>query len=815
MSAEDAAYIQNSFQYLFTKSPGTPVNFDEITPEDFEYILGKKATAATYNRLRDKSGKPVPPPNFDTLTHAQIDYLIDDSKPVDYLLDQWTFKGFTPPGSNVADRSPRDPKTKKYKDDLLANALLSATSVPAHAFQARGVPGVMRVIEILGIQQARSWGTCSLNEFRRFLGLKPYATFEEWNPDKDVANTARKLYRNTENLELYVGLVAEEAKPVRDGSGLCPSYTTSRAILADAVALVRGDRYLTYDFTPFNLTTWGYAEANRNVNNAAWGGVLGRLISRGLPRHFNATSVYTHFPLITPKGQQYSMDNILTKLGLYKEYTYDKPVKQGDTLVVTNPKALEVTVGDRGLITPYLQNIQDIGLSPSFLTVIDDATAYARVTKLVQDTFVPEQELSANGKWFYEKTLELIGEKSFMVYDKAPRNVDIVKDVLRLIPVHWAAKVAGLPVKTVGDTRGIYYEQQIYQMLTEIYSYIFLEPEPSLKIPNRREARENVNRLRRFVKLSLEEARGGLASSLLGGLTSIFLGEGQQGNPVLKRLLSLGSSTEEVANDILAVLSSSIELSQIFTHVVNFYLPQRSDANAWKPSPKDTPVDSPGQRFAENIASVAGSGSDETALRTLEGYVLEALRFDPVTPGIVRIATTDHPVVPSVPGVKGDRFYFDLTKAALSPQAFDDPDKINPHRNPASYSFFEGDGVFKTLGQKFVVRAAAEVLRAVILLKDVKRTPGKAGILRRFKEPVVTIDDTVTSKKTQVPYKSVNDKGELIDTEWTEEVLVYKLQSGVSEKDGKIPAERWAYLDPEIGYRISTWATGLTVEYRV
>ena len=87
--------------------------------------------------------------------------------------------------------------------------------------------------------------------------------------------------------------------------------------------------------------------------------------------------------------------------------------------------------------------------------------------------------------------------------------------------------------------------------------------------------------------------------------------------------------------------------------------------------------------------------------------------------------------MPSVPGVKGDKFYFDLTKAALSSQAFDDPDKINPHRNPASYSLFEGDGVFKTLGQKFVVRAAAEVLRAVILLKDVKRTPGKAGILRR------------------------------------------------------------------------------------
>ncbi len=55
------------------------------------------------------------------------------------------------------------------------------------------------------------------------MGLKPYATFEEWNPDKDVAAAARKLYRTTENLELYVGLVAEESKKVMDGAGLCPS----------------------------------------------------------------------------------------------------------------------------------------------------------------------------------------------------------------------------------------------------------------------------------------------------------------------------------------------------------------------------------------------------------------------------------------------------------------------------------------------------------------------------------------------------------------------------------------------------------------
>lgn len=81
-----------------------------------------------------------------------------------------------------------------------------------------------------------------------------YASFEEWNPRKEIAQAARGLYGHPDNLEvrsfliiihicvslptqLYVGMQAEEAKPIVDGAGLCPGYTISRAILADAVAL--------------------------------------------------------------------------------------------------------------------------------------------------------------------------------------------------------------------------------------------------------------------------------------------------------------------------------------------------------------------------------------------------------------------------------------------------------------------------------------------------------------------------------------------------------------------------------------------------
>ena len=50
----------------------------------------------------------------------------------------------------------------------------------------------------------------------------------EWNPDPEIARVAEQLYNHPDNLELFVGLMAEEAKPSMPGSGLAPGYTISR-----------------------------------------------------------------------------------------------------------------------------------------------------------------------------------------------------------------------------------------------------------------------------------------------------------------------------------------------------------------------------------------------------------------------------------------------------------------------------------------------------------------------------------------------------------------------------------------------------------
>ena len=114
---------------------------------------------------------------------------------------------------------------------------------------------------------------------------------------------------------------AEEAKEPMPGAGLCPGYTISRAILSDAVALTRGDRFMTVDFTRMqlspshyypaffkkqysiahNLTSWGYDDCQANKLDGSYGGMLSKLLFRHLPANYPSGSAYAHFPFLVPK----------------------------------------------------------------------------------------------------------------------------------------------------------------------------------------------------------------------------------------------------------------------------------------------------------------------------------------------------------------------------------------------------------------------------------------------------------------------------------------------------------------------------------
>jgi len=168
---------------------------------------------------------------------------------------------------------------------------------------------------------------------------------------------------------LKVGLQAEETKPPIPGAGLCPGYTISRAILADAVCLTRGDRFLTVDFTrlhlfflsrplsnaylAYNLTSWGYQHCMINTTDGSYGGMLSKLLFQLLPDQYPAGSIYAHFPFLTP---DFMRPHIASRSTDLTYYDFSRPRQVGDNdrqldnlyrrRILRLTKGVEVTFGE-------------------------------------------------------------------------------------------------------------------------------------------------------------------------------------------------------------------------------------------------------------------------------------------------------------------------------------------------------------------------------------------------------------------------------------------------------------------------------------
>ena len=136
-------------------------------------------------------------------------------------------------------------------------------------------------------------------------------------------------------------------------------FTISRAILSDAIALTRGDRYFTQDYTPYNLTAWGFADCQRDPQAFGFGSTLGRLLLRTLPNNYADNSVYTFFPFMTPD----SMKEHLTKLDAIDLYDISRPRPQSAVRDITGYSLISDILKSQGVFAkPYAVRAASVNL---------------------------------------------------------------------------------------------------------------------------------------------------------------------------------------------------------------------------------------------------------------------------------------------------------------------------------------------------------------------------------------------------------------------------------------------------------------------
>ncbi|OJA13135.1 hypothetical protein AZE42_03642 [Rhizopogon vesiculosus] len=610
-------------------------------------------------------------------------------------LEQWTFGDLK--------RQTEGPDKGAFKDSDLASYLMTATSTHAAAFGARGTPSVMRLHEIMGIEANRSWGICSLNDFRKFLGLKTYSTFLEWNPNPEIAQAAERLYGHIDNLELYVGLQAEDTKPVIEGTGLCPGYTISRSILSDAVALSRGDRFLTQDFTPYNMTSWGFTDCHRDPDGYGFGSTLGRLFLRTLPNDYAIDSIYTWFPLMHPEP----MEGYLKNLGKLDGYSLARPKPHGPPTTVNNyVEVCQVLRSTDKFMPQYVERAAEVIRGKGFFAASEHGSEeqmqfFSALAPSIQDG-------SRILHYFYNDTRELIEQTSFSQVGSKTRAVNIVRDVLKFVPLRWAAtEVAGIPLKTKQNPNGIFTESQLFDMLSEIYQFVFLEVEPAKYMVLKQRVKEHVQELTHLIKSAL----GGVESrmpfaGLFDTLSDLFGFGAKDHNEIVERLFEIGYSTEQAVNSILALLvGATVEMSLALTNVVNQLLSETSTISI------------------QAIKSLDLNG--------LSAYIIEALRIDPPFAGVYRVAKQDETLA-SFTIKQGELLFLNIATANMDEDAFPNPETLDTTRAPGHY--IPSEGCFRVLGEFLAPKIMAQVLLGILSFDNVRRGPGQSGNLPRFED---------------------------------------------------------------------------------
>ncbi|KAI0838022.1 linoleate diol synthase precursor [Hypoxylon sp. FL0890] len=664
-----------------------------------------------------------------------------------------------------------------YCDDELVDILTASVEDVAGAFGANQVPSAMRVIEILGITQGREWHVATLNEFRQHFGLKKHDTFEDINPDPVVAGKLMALYDSPDAVELYPGLVAEKPKPPMSGSGLCVNATTSRAILSDAVALVRGDRFYTTDCTPWNLTNWGFNEANFDLK-VNQGHVMHKLIFRAFPFHFANNSIHAHFPFVIPAENKVIHD----ALGTSGLYSWEKPTRQLDPVVIKSHKAVSQVLGNNSdFYVPWGGSISYLVSPPGKTFANDfclsgDGTANHESRSYVDKCLYEPKQWETETKHFFEQTTKNLLKKAGQAMPLSPSaalravgefEVDIVRDVIIPLNTRFVAEFFGLPIKTAETSpNGIYTEHELYGLLTAMFSVVFFDSDPANSFKLRTLSRELALGLEQLVRLEADidaktswvanvAARLGFKSRANRQHSLDEEGDSQDwpvlphyGRQLLSRMMEKGQAVEEcVAGTVMPISAvGATIMSGLLSQCLDYFL---GSGNQHMPEM---------YRLArENTAE-----ADETLMH----YMLEGIRLrgTVVVARYVSLTSKTQTIVDDVPClynpddssgpspisnpdldrasssrtynlVPTQRAIIDLITASHDPQAFPDPESLRLDRPLSSYLPW-GMGPHKCLGEGITRVALAAAFKVLLQLPNLHRTPGPRGEIKslEFKE---------------------------------------------------------------------------------
>ncbi|KAL6238146.1 Psi-producing oxygenase A [Aspergillus navahoensis] len=606
-----------------------------------------------------------------------------------------------------------------FNDDDLVELFEKSVEDCAGAFGASHVPAIFKSIEALGIMQARRWNLGTLNEFRQYFNLAPHKTFEDINSDPYIADQLRRLYDHPDLVEIYPGVIVEDAKDAMvPGSGLCTNFTISRAILSDAVALVRGDRFYTVDYTPKHLTNWAYSEIQPD-NSVDQGQIFYKLVLRAFPNHFAGNSIYAHFPLVVPSENE----KILKNLGVAEKYSWDKPSRIPHPIFINSHAACMSILNDQetfkviwGKKIEFLMRRDKHTYGKDFM-LSGDRPPNAASRKMMGSALYRDK-WEAEVKRFYEQTtLQLLHRNSYKL--AGVNQVDIVRDVANIAQVHFCSSVFSLPLKTESNPKGVFTESELYKIMAAVFTAIFYDADIGKSFELNQAARIVTQQLGQLTMANVEIiAKTGLIANLVNRLHRRDI-LSDYGIHMIQRLLDSGlPATEIVWTHILPTAGGMVaNQAQLFSQCLDYYLSEEGSVHLPE---------------INRLAKENTSEADELLTR----YFMEGarLRSSVALPRLAALPTVIEDNGQKLAIKTGQAVMCNLVSACMDPAAFPDPEKVKLDRDMKLYAHF-GFGAHRCLGIDLCKAGLSTMLKVVGRLDNLRRAPGAQGQLKKLPGP--------------------------------------------------------------------------------
>ena len=549
-----------------------------------------------------------------------------------------------------------------------------------------------------------------MSRFRKYLNLKPYESFEDWCEDEETARAAELLYSHIDNLELYPGLQAECTKPPMPGSGVCPGQTTGRGILDDAVSLVRGDRFFSYDFNSTTLTNWGFSKIGGSVAPGAYGGVLPTLLFTGLPGEFTGTSSWALLPFYTPKAAR----GILEGNGVVQQYDLQRPATHVSSIVgVHTQEGCKRVFEDRdNFRVMYQAAIRNCTDGHDFMIGWDQQKRHDDRSNFLHKVFF-EDGFEANVSQCFRTNVRNCIEKSSLTYPDGRKSIDIVRDVTNVTPILWLAERFAIPVKSKDHPHGLVTRADLFKFYLVLFMYQSFNILPINEWKLRDGSMQVAPLLRGVFHGHLQTQQGGYKEVFADYVEKGTAFEvGPDADRLFKALGKSGLPAGDLVGDCIGMGAPVAgNMTQQASLLIDLYLSEGYE------------------EYKERIVQLSHR-DDAKSDRELLGFVYEGMRHAGVVPGLPRVAAQDITIQDGQRGpvrIKANQTVLIATsRASMDPVAFPNPEKLDPHRPLSSYILL-GHGLHFCFGARLVAPALVSTLKEVFRLRNLRRAPGPQG----------------------------------------------------------------------------------------